>query len=100
MTKAERTKQFIIEETSTLFNTRGYDGTSIKDVTDTTGLTKGSIYGNFESKDALAAAVYDYNFQRLMKAVNGVMQEKSTAFDKLMAFTGYYRANLKKLFEC
>lgn len=50
MSKAERTKQFIIEKTAPIFNAKGYMGTSMNDIMNATGLTKGSIYGNFETK--------------------------------------------------
>jgi TetR/AcrR family transcriptional repressor of nem operon len=61
MSKAEKTKQFIIEKTATLFNTKGYTSTSLSDITAVTGLTKGSIYGNFENKDDVALQAYKHN---------------------------------------
>ncbi|MGE8424802.1 MAG: TetR/AcrR family transcriptional regulator, partial [Sphingobacterium siyangense] len=60
--KSENTKQLIIEKTSTVFNVKGYAGTSIKDVMSATGLSKGCVYGNFENKDEIALSVFDYNF--------------------------------------
>ena len=30
---------------------KGYTGTSLSDIVDATGLTKGAIYGNFANKD-------------------------------------------------
>jgi AcrR family transcriptional regulator len=65
MSKAEKTRQFIIEQTAELFNKKGYAGTSLSDITSATGLTKGSIYGNFENKDEVAKEVYLYNSKRL-----------------------------------
>ena len=41
MTKAEQTKAFIIERVAPIFNTKGYQGTSLADMTKATGLTKG-----------------------------------------------------------
>ena len=46
--RSEKTRQFIIETTASLFNKKGYAGTSMSDLTEATKLTKGSIYGNFE----------------------------------------------------
>jgi TetR/AcrR family transcriptional repressor of nem operon len=37
---------------------KGYSGTSMSDITAATGLTKGSIYGNFENKDEVAIAAF------------------------------------------
>jgi AcrR family transcriptional regulator len=50
-----------------LFNTKGYNSTSLSDITQATGLTKGSIYGNFENKDQVAIEVYKYNAGLLSK---------------------------------
>lgn len=62
MSKADRTRQFIIEKTAPIFNRKGYAGTSLADLTEATGLTKGSIYGNFKNKDEVAVAAFNYNF--------------------------------------
>jgi len=64
MTKAERTRQFIVEKTAPLFNTKGFDGTSLSDLTEATGLTKGSIYGNFADKEELAVKAFQYAIQQ------------------------------------
>jgi len=61
MTKAESTRLFIIERIAPVFNKKGYHGTSLADITEATGLTKGSIYGNFANKEEVAIAVYEYN---------------------------------------
>jgi TetR/AcrR family transcriptional repressor of nem operon len=65
MSKAERTKQFIVEKTAPIFNTKGYAGTSLNDMINATGLTKGSIYGNFVNKDDVALAAFDYNLKKV-----------------------------------
>src|ERR1700722_8888899 len=65
ISKAERTRQFIIEKTAPIFNKKGYAGTSLSDITAATGLTKGSIYGNFADKDEVALAAFDYNIGKL-----------------------------------
>jgi AcrR family transcriptional regulator len=43
VSKSERTKQYIIEKTAPVFNEKGYAGTSLTDLENATGLTKGSI---------------------------------------------------------
>src|SRR5215204_2574009 len=65
VSKADQTKAFIIEKTAPLFNTKGYEGTSMSDIEAATGLTKGSIYGNFTNKDEVALAVFDFNLQKI-----------------------------------
>ena len=67
MSKAERTKQFIVEKTAPIFNMKGYAGTSVNDMMAATGLTKGSIYGNFKNKDDVALAAFDHNRKRWIR---------------------------------
>ncbi|MEN4759472.1 TetR/AcrR family transcriptional regulator [Chryseobacterium sp. C39-AII1] len=100
MSKAEKTKQFIIEKTAALFNTKGYISTTLSDITEATGLTKGSIYGNFASKDEVALEVYKYNSGILGKNMaRSLSQEIPTTIDKLQAFVNFYRKNWKTVFE-
>lgn len=99
MSKAEKTKQHIIEKTATLFNTKGYISTSLSDITQATGLTKGSIYGNFENKDEVAIEVYKYNAGLLGKTLScSFGDEYITSLDKLHAFVEFYRKNWKFVF--
>ncbi|NGM90654.1 helix-turn-helix transcriptional regulator, partial [Parapusillimonas sp. SGNA-6] len=65
MSKSENTKQFIVEKTAPVFNTKGYAGTSMNDIMSATGLSKGCIYGNFENKDEVALAAFDYNHNKV-----------------------------------
>jgi AcrR family transcriptional regulator len=58
--KGARTRQRIVREAAGLFNTRGFAGTSVSDVSAATGLEKGGVYNHFGSKDDLALAAFDY----------------------------------------
>lgn len=94
MSKAERTRQYIIEKTAPIFNTKGYIGTSLHDLTIATGLTKGSIYGNFENKDEVALAAFDYNLQSVSKYIRLQMETKNAVIDKLLVYPETYRNHL------
>ncbi len=87
MSKAERTKEFIVEKTAPIFNTKGYAGTSLSDMTEATGLTKGSIYGNFANKDEVALASFDYNIRKLRAYVHAEEEKAQTIKEKLMVRT-------------
>ncbi|WP_118975599.1 TetR/AcrR family transcriptional regulator [Taibaiella koreensis] len=90
MTKAEKTKQYIIAQTATLFNKKGYAGTSLQDITTATGLTKGSIYGNFGGKDEVALAVFDYNISKVKGILRSEVAKHHTIKGKLMAYVDVY----------
>ncbi len=95
MSKAERTRQYIIEKTAPVFNTKGFAGTSLSDMTDATGLTKGSIYGNFENKDEVALAAFDFNFGTVVNYIRDKMQDRPDVIGKLLVYPETYRNFLK-----
>src|SRR5579871_5790554 len=90
MNKAEKTKQFIVEKTAPIFNKKGYAGTSISDMTEATGLTKGSIYGNFANKDEVALAAFDHNVKKVTTLIKAEMWKKKTIRDKLLVYVDVY----------
>ena len=99
MSKAEKTREFIIEKAAPIFNKKGYAGTSLKDLMEATGLTKGSIYGNFENKDEVATAVFNYNIKLVNKRIAEYVVPKNTYTEKLIGITEYYRQNWKYVFD-
>jgi TetR/AcrR family transcriptional regulator, transcriptional repressor for nem operon len=94
-TKAERTKQFIIEKTAAIFNTKGFAGTYLSDLTDATGLTKGSIYGNFLNKDEVALAAFDYNFSKVNQYMKAKILSHESSIDRLLVYPQVYRHFLR-----
>lgn len=99
MSKAEKTRQFIIEKTAPIFNIKGYAGTSISDLTEATGLTKGSIYGNFENKNEVAVAVYEYNTATLNKKLADSLVGLQSATEQLLGCLNFYRNNWQSMAE-
>lgn len=95
LSKSERTRQFIIEKTAPVFNEKGFAGTSVTDLTKATGLTKGSIYGNFADKDAVAVAAFDFNFNRVTEYMKARILAKDNAVDRLLAYPAVYRDFLR-----
>jgi AcrR family transcriptional regulator len=90
MSKAERTRQFIIEKTAPLFNSKGYVGTTLTDLTEATGLTKGSLYGNFTDKDEIAKEAFRFSVKKVKEMVRMELDEVSTNKKKLIALLEFY----------
>ena len=90
-TKAEKTTKYIIETVAPIFNKLGYVGTSMSDLTEATGLTKGALYGNFENKEALAMSAFEYNSNRLLEAIDEQLNTEGTSLEKLFVLTKFYR---------
>lgn len=91
VTKSEQTTAFIIEKTAPVFNKHGYVGTSLSDITQATGLTKGAIYGNFESKEHLALEAFNFNIRKVMGYIAERVNAEEQASAKLRAITCFYR---------
>ncbi len=90
-TKAERTTAFIIETVAPVFTKHGYVGTSMSDLTEATGLTKGALYGNFENKEALALAAFEFNINKLLAAIDERLNIEGNSLEKLFSLTKFYR---------
>ena len=99
MSKAEKTKQFIIEKTAPIFNKKGYAGTSLSDITEATGLTKGSIYGNFKNKDEVAIESFKYNLNQIFEEINNEISVFNSSIDKLLGFIRALKKNARKTFQ-
>lgn len=91
MTKAERTRQFIVEKAAPIFNQKGIAGTSISDIMEATRLAKGGIYGNFTSKEEISLAVFDHIVGIVEKEVKELTAAESTPKGKLTAILEFYR---------
>lgn len=96
MSKAEKTKQLIIEKTADVFNSKGYAATSLSDITKVTGLTKGSIYGNFDDKEEVVIAAFKFNAKRLRDSMEAAISKEETAYGQLMAMLNFYKTTWKK----
>jgi TetR/AcrR family transcriptional repressor of nem operon len=95
LSKSERTRLFIVEKTAPVFNAKGFAGTSLSDLTEATGLTKGSIYGNFENKGEVALAVFDYNFNNVTAYIKTRILATENAIERLLVYPETYANFLK-----
>jgi AcrR family transcriptional regulator len=89
--KAEKTTAFIVETVAPIFNKNGYAATSISDITNATGLTKGAIYGNFKNKEELAIASFKFMVKSLMKEIVKHMDQSDSPIEKLFLMSDFYR---------
>jgi TetR/AcrR family transcriptional repressor of nem operon len=83
MTKGEQTRRKIVEAAAPIFNKRGYEGSSLNDLMEATGLKKGGIYRHFSSKEELAAEAFDYTWEAAWNARLLHVDEKANGIEKL-----------------
>ncbi|MDM1039964.1 TetR/AcrR family transcriptional regulator [Empedobacter falsenii] len=99
MSKAEKTRQFIIEKTAPIFNRKGYAATSLADITEATGLTKGSIYGNFENKEEVVIEALRYNVSKRSGGLDEVISASQNPLDALIGMLEYHREKLMQVLK-
>lgn len=92
MKQASRnTSDYILEKVAPVFNQKGYVATSLSDIKEATGLTKGAVYFNFENKEELAKKAFSKNAELILQPLSQLIRAQNNAPDKLKAITNYYR---------
>ncbi|MEV6954756.1 ScbR family autoregulator-binding transcription factor [Streptomyces sp. NPDC051183] len=72
-TRAENTRQAILDSAASAFDRAGFAATSLSDVVRDAGVTKGALYFHFPSKEALARALLEEQ-HRVSQAVTAVRE--------------------------
>jgi TetR/AcrR family transcriptional regulator, transcriptional repressor for nem operon len=83
MTKGEQTRRKIVEAAAPIFNKRGYEGSSLSELMQATGLKKGGIYRHFSSKEELASEAFDYTWETAWNCRLLHVDEKANGIEKL-----------------
>lgn len=91
LSKAERTKQFILETAVPLYNEKGISGVNIDDVLEATKLTKGCLYGHFENKEDLSEQVIDLSLKMVSDRIRAAVYQAKTIKGKVFAFLDFYK---------
>ena len=80
---SRNTKGRIIEAAWKLFYRQGYDDTTVDEIIEESGTSRGSFYHYFDGKDALLSSLsylFDEKYEQLMKTIDPDMD----SFEKLM----------------
>jgi AcrR family transcriptional regulator len=99
--QSQETANRILNQAMRIFLEKGYHGTSIDDITQAAGLTKGALYWHFKSKEDLLKKLirkYEKSFlDNLIHTVTEVKGRASDKFDKYVRFNSafaYYNREL------
>ncbi|MEQ8672016.1 MAG: TetR/AcrR family transcriptional regulator [Aggregatilineales bacterium] len=84
VTKGEKTREMIVHEAALLFNIKGYDGTSMNDLIDATGIKKGGIYRHFAGKEEIVLEAFDYAIRIRNQEMRDAMSRAENAVDGLL----------------
>lgn len=76
--RAIRTKALVLTAAAELFSEKGFKQTSVKDVADRMGMTKGAVYFHYPTKEALALAVVEELYERWPALLAEVQEQTSS----------------------
>lgn len=77
-------KAELVQESIGLFVEKGYSATSIQDIVDKVGVTKGSFYYHFKSKEALLMHIHLSYIDDLLRRQKQIMESEQHAKGKLV----------------
>jgi TetR/AcrR family transcriptional regulator, transcriptional repressor for nem operon len=92
MRNPEITRETILKESAILFNTQGYKATSLSNITDATGLTKGAIYRHFTSKDVLEIETLEHLSVLMNEQLRDRIKKQPTAGKKLRTIFQFFKS--------
>lgn len=70
--RAIQTRSQVLISAAELLSTKGYRNTSMQDVADRVGMTKGAVYFHFRTKEALAVAVVQHHYGQWPDTVRSI----------------------------
>lgn len=85
-----------MEHAVQLFATKGIESTSIQEITEHCGISKGAFYLSFKSKDELISYIIDYFMQQITIEIDQVVNGESNPQTKLYQ---YFLRSLTILYE-
>lgn len=91
-TKGELTREHILEVARSLFNTKGFNATTISDLVDATGMQKGSLYFHFAGKDDIAREVLREATEEFMAFLDTALSGDNPG----LALDSFFRSALNK----
>lgn len=71
MTKADHSRERILDAAARLFRESGYNGVRLTDIAARADLQKGSLYYHFTSREEIVVEVLDVGVDRVFRAVSG-----------------------------
>ncbi len=81
--RSDNRRQELMMAAAHLFNQRGYDATSMRDIAREAGMLAGSMYYHFSSKDELILATYEEGCRLIMNAVLSAIEGVEDPWDRL-----------------
>ncbi|MCX5095766.1 TetR family transcriptional regulator [Streptomyces sp. NBC_00365] len=90
----ERTRERLVATARQLFLRNGYGATSLSDIAETAGYSKGAVYSNFRSKDHLCLVVLDDIRAEQLALLTDSLMHNARIGDRLTTFAAWGEAHI------
>lgn len=84
---SDERKSQILNAAEGVFTKKGFDEARMDDIAEETGLSKGTLYLYFKSKDELILAILDRIFQREFRQLENIEQDNLSATEAIWKLT-------------
>ncbi|TVL88738.1 TetR/AcrR family transcriptional regulator [Streptomyces sp. SAJ15] len=86
------TRDRLLEAAAELFAERGVNGTSVEQIAERAGYSRGAFYGNFEDKDEVVLELLDRRTRSELREVRELGREAESFADVLEGLRAWHRA--------
>jgi AcrR family transcriptional regulator len=94
----QRTREKILESARQLFNERGYEGATVRDIARAAGMSTGAVFASFADKAELFDEIVATDYRELESQMSEAMSQAANALDALLGvFGAAYRSHANQL---
>jgi len=79
-----RTREKVLDSAKTLFESKGYEQATIRDIAEGAHMSTGAVFANFDDKLDLFAAVLSREYGRLVESMDAPMDKTGTVSETLL----------------
>ena len=84
---SEERKDQILDAATNLFAQKGFSETRMDDIVQESGLSKGTLYWYFKSKDEIILSIFERMFSREFETLEGLVTADGSASNRLLCYT-------------
>ncbi len=95
-----QTRQRLLDSAQEVFARRGFVGASVDDIAEQAGYSKGAVYSNFKSKEALFLELLHNRMSEELGELEQLLRDRSSAGDILLALRHRYSSLEKQVVWC
>jgi AcrR family transcriptional regulator len=86
----EETRRRLVDAAKKTFVRRGYEATSVEEIAEAAGYTRGAVYSNFRDKDELYVTVLEACMNEKLAEVGAIVAHCSTVAERIAALRTFF----------